>query len=554
MTQCKYHAKLNSIQTVLCDFDFIASEKGEKIVFDNYNSDYIFNQYDYITESSNTSCEYDQKSLYNASIFKVSNNSQNRDAIDAHKYSVVVSNNTSSYKATLKCSDIDLEQVQHLLCLPALPPEKLTLEPRITVYLARENTFSSQDGEILMLNGWPSDIFEFGAKTGTYRFNNIPKEYAIAFHTKNLPIRYGGQFLAGIKEDEDGYEYYYYYGNVVLHIDDYFETLNYDTFEKGKMGKSSRIVYRGRSDFVGLDTFHIFPTYSKYTENALNNFDKLQIQKACDFIESVIIDSDTMELQIRDFTEEPSSPGGVAVAGGPKIYEALELFDGSSAIRVRKSILQIDSADLEMLRKSVGTKTNLYWHVVREILKCLGVGTIWNYAGYFKYVSLDEHSGAQYRGAHALREYNRLLDTNLNSLPIQTYTTLQPLDPDDLFEGVKEIAVETEVFTITQDVIEDGFVVYNDFWRPSEYDLQIPLPEDVGASATFTVYYTWGGHIAELKPDNGERKSLGGEIQPLYALESMTSIIDIDQENKFTRISVGFLHDLGYMVDYTKVK
>lgn len=117
MTQCKYHAKLNSIQTVLCDFDFIASEKGEKIVFDNYNSDYIFNQYDYITESSNTSCEYDQKSLYNASIFKVSNNSQNRDAIDAHKYSVVISSSTSSYKATLKCSDIDLEQVQHLLCL-----------------------------------------------------------------------------------------------------------------------------------------------------------------------------------------------------------------------------------------------------------------------------------------------------------------------------------------------------------------------------------------------------------------------------------------------------
>ena len=98
------------------------------------------------------------------------------------------------------------------------------------------------------------------------------------------------------------------------------------------------------------------------------------------------------------------------------------------------------------------------------------------------------------------------------------------------------------------------FVVYNDFWRPSEYDLKIPLPENVGVSETFTVYYTWGGHIAELKPDDGERKSLGGEIQPLYALESMTSIIDIDQENKFTRISVGFLHDLGYMVDYTKVK
>lgn len=114
MSQCRYHttlnnvakvyAKINSIQTVVCEYDLIGNELGERIGFDNFELD--FKQFDYIVSETAPTCEFLAKGGYSTSIKKI------------------------KFSADIRCSDVDLQQIQHLLCLPPKAPTHLDLEPK----------------------------------------------------------------------------------------------------------------------------------------------------------------------------------------------------------------------------------------------------------------------------------------------------------------------------------------------------------------------------------------------------------------------------------------
>ena len=81
----------------------------------------------------------------------------------------------------------------------------------------------------------------------------------------------------------------------------------------------------------------------------------------------------------------------------------------------------------------------------------------------------------------------------------------------------------------------------------------IPQGSTVGQVFNYTLYLQWGGHWAELVPDSGQR-TLDGEFQPYIPEELMTPYISIPGVAPMSRITLAFLHDLGFLVDYSKIR
>jgi len=96
--------------------------------------------------------------------------------------------------------------------------------------------------------------------------------------------------------------------------------------------------------------------------------------------------------------------------------------------------------------------------------------------------------------------------------------------------------------------------LHNDPWRPSSFDIEVSIPNEtnIGETFNYVLYLSWGGHWAELTPDSGSRTT-NGLFQPLILDELMTPYIDIPEVAHMSRITIGFLHDLGYIVDYSKI-
>jgi len=66
MSDSDYSTKLNSIQTIFCQFNFISDENGNKIIFENEEKD--FKQYNYIVNEAVLNCETEDKNSYKGNL------------------------------------------------------------------------------------------------------------------------------------------------------------------------------------------------------------------------------------------------------------------------------------------------------------------------------------------------------------------------------------------------------------------------------------------------------------------------------------------------------
>ena len=147
---------------------------------------------------------------------------------------------------------------------------------------------------------------------------------------------------------------------------------------------------------------------------------------------------------------------------------------------------------------------NTYYHVsyytiLHEIGHILGIGTLWHLTdGPLRYVG-ENTTNYYYQGENALREYKR-------------YYEIKGGDPDDIY--------------------------------------YIPIEDDGGAG-------TAGGHAeeGELVDNNGNHIStnermIDNTIHPGLGSELMTGWSN--GGNELSRITIGFLQDIGWNVDYSK--
>lgn len=311
--------------------------------------------------------------------------------------------------------------------------------------------------------------------------------------------------------------------------------------------------------------------YTNYTENALSNSDKDTIRSMADSFEEVILTNQTFPIDVTNFTQvTPAGGGTLAYAGRLSSQYLTSAGDPNGPYGIgywqsTAGFMAIDPNDVNTLRQvtSEPEKNSMYWVMLHEVGHAFGIG-FWNtqlfsnngtvFAGIAdNLIRLTEADGAQYIGAHAVREYNKLVGGNFTSLPIQTFLDTSDPDPSNNDPNAK-IAQNFISPALTQQDINNGFILHNDPWRPPSLDVEVPIPNGTIAGQTFnyTLYLQWGGHWAELTPDSGQR-TLDGELQPYITEELMTPYINVPGVAPMTRITLGFLHDLGFLVDYSKI-
>lgn len=268
-------------------------------------------------------------------------------------------------------------------------------------------------------------------------------------------------------------------------------------------------------------------------------------------------------------------------------YSYFRMDDGSAVMfrNAHGGRMAVDPLDLDNLRQETEypNKNKLYWTMLHEVGHAFGIGPLWNTfaSGYGvianNFIRLSEENGAQYIGRNAVREYNRLVGGNFESLPIQTmYLDYDPdpnnSDPNRKITKTFTSPILTEENNGTDWGIAGGeyVIVFDDPWTPSwasEVNF-VPIPQDIvdelqsgiyGQSFDYTLYLSWKGHWAELTADSvadGRKYRLytnpdGTTVeQPYITEEIMTPYFD--GYAPWTRMSTAFLHDLGYIVDYSQ--
>ena len=124
MSKCKYHAIINKIQTVICNYSFIVNESGEEIVFYvdeakeyNFQSPY---ELKYIVDTAGPTCETYDKHLFSATIKAVTLSSDTQvNLIDKSKFRAVFEKQPI-YRSEIKCSSIDLQSLHTFFASSAL--------------------------------------------------------------------------------------------------------------------------------------------------------------------------------------------------------------------------------------------------------------------------------------------------------------------------------------------------------------------------------------------------------------------------------------------------
>ena len=423
-----------------------------------------------------------------------------------------------------------------------------------------------------VFDGKSSQDNTFGINKGTYTFKNVPESHPITFYKHNQPVRLGGMAYGGQDIGNDGNTYDYYYGDVILDVTGDFGVMSYECLNHDYMGGQLNLVFDANAPTFANQSLDVQLDFTtSYTENALSTDDFNTITNMANSFEESILNNITFPIELRNFTAYTSSVGGTlayASSTGFQYFASLGDPNGPYGLGYWQSMggyMAIDPQDVSRLREvtSEPNKNSMYWVMLHEVAHAFGIG-FWNmrlftnggatFAGIANdLIRLTEADGAQYIGANAVREYNRLVNGNFASLPIQTFLDTTDPDPSNNDPNAK-IAQNFISPTLTQTDINNGFILHNDPWRPSSLDVEVPIPQGTAAGQTFnyTLYLQWGGHWAEIVPDSGQR-TLNGQPQPYIPEELMTPYISIPSVAPMSRITLAFLHDLGFIVDYSKI-
>lgn len=410
-------------------------------------------------------------------------------------------------------------------------------------------------------DGVSSENSKFKVSKGTYIFKNVPESHPISFSSRGKLLNFGALNYGGSRKNKKGIRADFYYGNVIVNIEADFKVVDFECLYHGYMGGEGGLVFDVYdASPVPYRKFRVVPDYSLYTENKLTDFHKKQLEAVCKKYSKIILaEQDTVfTLYVKNFTEVSSGKGGTLAYAGPNSLTYF-LKDGKYLAKGTSGRTAVDAEDLDILSSRVKAKTALYWTLLHEVGHALGVGTLWNYnvntsTTVNDYVKLSIDNGGQYVGKNALREYNRIVGKNLASLPIQTFETFS--QPSSAYKN-KSIS-RTYTTVLTQEDLDRGYIIHDDPWRPEKFNAYVGGLDgfSVGQTAQYTVYLTWGGHMAELEQDGAELgyRLLDSELQPLQKDELMTPFSPVYDVTPLSRITLGFINDLGFAVSYHQVE
>lgn len=268
--------------------------------------------------------------------------------------------------------------------------------------------------------------------------------------------------------------------------------------------------------------------------------DRLQIEMAARFWESVILDD--IDIDVVIMPHPTRSAGGTLASATPTEYIIGEdsAFHAQNRAQIKEMYVYLDTDDIipgaapdssftatgrNLVVNGVVPGGNRLCHImIHEIAHGLGIGSAWNveFVGYYD----DQYQwgfanayGSQYNGPNAIREYQNIVQAAIDTpgMKIRVYSDAQ------------------------QDFIDEDISNY------TFYTDNVPI-ESLGFGQDFESWQDGdvsGGHVAEYA------KKVGSTIQPTF-VELMSSIYDVD-ESLISRLTLGFLEDLGYQVDYSKV-
>lgn len=406
-------------------------------------------------------------------------------------------------------------------------------------------------------NGVSSKDNKFKVSKGTYIFKNVPESHPISFSSFGRLLNFGALEYGGRKKNKRGSWADFYYGDVIVNIEDDFVSVDFECIYHGYMGGEGGLVFDAyEATPVTYKRFKVVPDYSLYTENKLNDFHKKQIELVCEKYSKIILSKEDVvfTLYIKNFTEVASEKGGTLAYAGPNTLSYFAK-NGYYFARGSEGRTAVDSKDLDVLNYKVNNKTALYWTVLHEVGHALGIGTLWNYklnnsVTVNDYIVLSENNGAQYIGKNALREYNSIVKKNLSSLPIQTFESFS--EPSSAYKNKSISRTYTKV--LTQEDKDRGYIIHDDPWRPERFNAYVGGLDSfsVGQAVEYNVFLTWGGHMAELEQDGAGigYRLLDSELQPLQEDELMTPFSPVYDVTPLSRITLGFINDLGFAVSY----
>ena len=432
---------------------------------------------------------------------------------------------------------------------------------------------------VYVFNGVSSADSKFKVNTGTYTFQNVPPSHPIAFLNNGDHISVGGSEYAGQGTAPDGLVYNFYHGTVVLNVLSDFGAISYACLNHGYMGPELNLEFDSLSTVYPNTTFNMAYDYSTYTDNALSNDDKDTLNLISEDASKLILDNVSFPLTVENWDDNYFSRGvnGVlAYAGprGPGTFISSTDYGGIGYFIPTAGGFAIDPLDVSQLRTETDDprRNSMYWVLFHELMHALGIGTFWNVplssSGGFlglgnNFIRLSESGGAQYIGEYGVYGYNKMIEkynlgnANQTAVPIQTKFEYDDPDPQNRDSNKKITKNFTSSILNSSNIATvDGVdhYLHDDPWQPPSRPVLVPLPNGVGMGDTFNynLHLTWGGHWSEFNPDSGSRQH-DGTIQPLIDQEIMTPLINIPQVADISMVTIGFLKDLQYNVDFSKL-
>ena len=418
--------------------------------------------------------------------------------------------------------------------------------------LAVNSVRVSQDNFIL--NGVELKDNNFSAGKGSFLFKNVPEAHPVAFISENNDsIRYGGSnwWSAETKEEK---EINYYWGDVILEID------SIDNINLLYKSNNQDIQYsfdQSISD-ASFDKFQFTVDYSQFTLDYFTDTDKAIMDEVLELLNSMVIGNKTGRKEfvftLVDSMGITVEEGGVLAAAGGRDFLVNSEKDYYMPTRGE---FWVDPEDIVRLRteQTSDGKSLLYVTLLHECIHALGFGTsamnvIWNNEFYNLLVEITEEKGGQYIGYNGVRGYNYYLDTNFDSLLMNTMITLN--NPDTPGRVGESIPVVIE-HSITAEEEVSGEITYNNPWSPEDNLILFFDNEkfQAGDVVSFTVYYYWNAHTAGFHPDEDIVEN--GDTQPVNTDLVMNPFApEAGGQSFFSPVTFGILTDLGWTLDFSK--
>lgn len=267
--------------------------------------------------------------------------------------------------------------------------------------------------------------------------------------------------------------------------------------------------------------------------------DRLQIEMAARFWESIILDN--IEVDVLVMPTVTRDIGGTFASATIFAYLIGEdsAFHSQNRAQIKRMGIYLDTDDIipgaapdssytatgreNVLEGSVPGGNRLCHILIHEIAHGLGIGTNWNvefvghYEDQYQWGFANEF-GSQYNGPEAVSKYIEIVNSATHIMLYSNQT--KKIEKTSITSSMR-----SNFYTDSVPIEGGSFAQEFQSWQDGDIA---------------------GGHIAEYA------KKAGGRTQPTF-VELMSPIYDV-ANSPITRLTIGYLADLGYQVNYNQAQ